>query len=356
MPWFGIGNGFVNLQQWDDSIPNRRRDGTGRHPADFYETAANMPMSPFATLSEPALPAPAATSLTLEHGRQRLRLLPEFGGSIAAWEMRPDGSAAWQHLLRQWKGSSVAPADAYTFACFPLVPWSNRIGGGGFEQAGRLYALRPNRAGEPFPIHGDGWLQSWTIDQTGDDHIALTLTSNGFDGSPYHYRASQRFSMGKDSLTIRLEVTHLGDDPLPYGLGLHPYFPRNAKTTLQMDTTGLWLCGDDPMPVSHTTRYPPSFDYRQPTALDGPLIDHCFTGWDGHAVISYPDRGLRLTLTMRDCNGYALMYRPPDLDFFCLEPITHPIDAFHMPGRPGLQILACGQSMALELVLRFQGV
>ncbi len=308
-----------------------------------------MPVPPIAMPSTFA----SARPLTLEHARQRLQLLPEYGGSIAAWEMRGDDDGAWQHLLRPW---NEAAADAYTFACFPLVPWSNRIGSGGFEQAGRFYAVRPNRAGEPYPIHGDGWLQRWAIEQTGEDRITLALTSNRFDGNPYHYRASQRFVLDDDSLTITLDVTHLGDDVLPYGLGLHPYFPRNAATTLHMPASGLWLCADDPMPVSHTTTFAPTFDYRQPASLDGPLIDHCFTGWNGHALVCYPDRGLTLTLTMRNCNGYALMYRPPGLDFFCLEPITHPIDAFHMPGRPGLQMLACGQSMSLELVLRFQSV
>ena len=321
-----------------------------------------MSVPPLATTAEPPLPMPSTTPLTLEHGRQRLRLLPEHGGSIAAWEMRRDENATWQHLLRPWQqpeahpdaASAPKPADAYTFACFPLVPWSNRISGAGFEQAGRFFTVRSNRVGEAYPIHGDGWLQRWAIDQTGEDRITLTLTSNGFDGNPYHYRASQLFVLGEDSLTITLDVTHLGEEALPYGLGLHPYFPRNAGTTLQMNTTGLWLCGDDPLPVSHTTSFPASFDYCHTALLDGPLIDHCFTGWDGHAVISCPDRALKLALTMRDCNGYALMYRPPGLDFFCLEPITHPIDAFHMSGRPGLRILECGQSMSLELRLQFQ--
>lgn len=310
-----------------------------------------MPMQPSDPSTDALPPLSSPKPLTLEHGRQRLQLLPELGGSIAAWEIRAGDGAAWQHLLRPWDGIA---SDAYTFACFPLVPWSNRISNGGFEQADRFLPVRQNRAGEPYPIHGDGWLQRWAIDRTGEDCITLSLTSDRFDGNPYHYRASQRFVLGEDSLTIGLDVTHLGNDALPYGLGLHPYFLRNAMTTLQMPASGLWLCGDDPMPVSHTTIFPSTFDYRQPASLDGPLIDHCFTGWNGEAVISYPDRGLELALTMRDCNGYALMYRPPGLDFFCLEPISHPIDAFHMPERPGLKVLACGESMSLELVLRFR--
>lgn len=285
--------------------------------------------------------------LTLRHGRQRLQLIPGLGGSVAAWDLLL--GEHWQPLLRPWNGAAT---DAYTYACFPLVPWSNRISAGGFEQDGKSYPIRPNRAGEAYPIHGDGWLQPWQAAQTGDGEITLTLESDKFGGNPYHYRAVQQFSMAEDTLTITLAVTHLGEDRLPYGLGLHPYFRRDAATRLQMQCGGLWLCGDDPLPVSHSQVLPPTFDYRQPAALEGPMIDHCFTGWDGRAMIDYPDQGFSLELATRERSGCLLMYRPPGLDYFCLEPITHPIDAFHMPERTGLRVLNQGDSMTLDLTLR----
>lgn len=82
--------------------------------------------------------------------------------------------------------------------------------------------------------------------------------------------------------------------------------------------------------------------------MEGTYIDNCFTGWDGKSVISYPDRELSITMSMDDCNGYSLLYRPPEFEYFCLEPITHPIDAFHMPGQPGLAILSKGQTLTLR--------
>ena len=33
-----------------------------------------------------------------------------------------------------------------------MLPWSNRISGGGFEHAGRFHPIAPNRGGEPYPI------------------------------------------------------------------------------------------------------------------------------------------------------------------------------------------------------------
>ena len=285
--------------------------------------------------------------LTLQDGQQRLQVLPALGASIATWERQ--STTGWQPLLRPW---NHATTDPYTFACFPLVPWSNRIGSGGFEQDGVFHPVQPNRAGEPYPIHGDAWLQAWDVAHQDDSTLTLQLRSKHFNGNPYHYYAVQRYCLDTDGLMVSLGVTHLGDVPLPYGLGLHPYFFRDGETRLQMQCDGMWLSGDDPMPLAHAQSLPANADYRLPSSLDGPLVDHCFTGWNGQVTIRYPPQGLTLELTMAHCDGYLLMYRPPGLDFFCIEPITHPIDAFHLPNRPGLRVLKKGEAMMLELALR----
>jgi len=286
----------------------------------------------------------SAHSITwLHHAGQRLGLVPSLGGSVAAWQL--EGPQGLIDLWRPWDGKT---ADLYQLASFAMLPWSNRISGGGFTHDGRFHPMQPNRAGEPYPIHGDGWLQAWQVAEREHDRIRLSLTSKNFGSDPYHYRSTQNFRLLPNGLAIDLSVTHLGDGTLPYGLGLHPYFTRNDKTCLLMRTSGLWLSGPDPIPFSHVHTFPPSFDYNSPAPLEGPLIDHCFTGWDGEAVIDYPDRDLTITMSMADCNGYTLFYRPPHEHYFCLEPITHPIDAFHMPGRPGLVFLAKGETLTLR--------
>ncbi|CAN5323203.1 hypothetical protein BH11PSE11_BH11PSE11_28800 [soil metagenome] len=297
--------------------------------------------------AEPLLPPMNTEILTLQNPKQRLQLIPQLGGSIAGWEWNM--GQRWTPLLRAWDGASD---DRYSFACFPLTPWSNRITQGGFEHTGVFHPVKPNRIGEAYPIHGDGWLQAWRVDRHESDSVQLALASRCFDGNPYEYAATQSFTLLPDGMAIDLSVTHLGVASLPYGLGLHPYFLRNDATRLQAKCSGVWLAGADPIPVEHTEWLPRDWDYQEFAPIEGTLIDNCFTGWDGVARIHYPDRGLSITMNMADCNGYSLMYRPPDLDYFCLEPITHPIDAFHLPGRPGLAILEPGQSLSLRTTLR----
>lgn len=289
--------------------------------------------------------------ITMASAQQRLQLAPEYGGAVTAWDW--NGPQGYTPLFRPWDGNS---GDRYTLACFPLVPWSNRITQGGFEHQGRFYPVHANRTDEHFPLHGDGWLQWWKVEEQGADRIKLALDSKHFDGGPYHYRSTQTFQFLPDGLQIDLTVTHQGQGSLPYGLGLHPYFHCTPATRLQFKAEGLWLSGADPIPVEHTTVFPAGWDYNKPAPLEGELIDNCYTGWNGRATVDHPDRGLRVTMVMPDCNGYTLFYRKPGADFFCLEPITHPIDAFHMPEQPGLVFLGHGDSLALRAKFLVSGL
>lgn len=282
-------------------------------------------------------------SVVLESDIQRLQFAPALGGSVVAWECQ--SSREWIPVFRPWNHLSD---DRYGLACFPLVPWSNRITHGGFEQDGIFHPIRTNRKEEPYPIHGDGWLQPWKVIDHTADRLKFMLESSRFDGNPYRYISTQEFILLPNGMSITLDVIHLGDKPLPYGLGLHPYFVRNAETRLRFSATGVWLSGDDPIPTVHTHDFPATWDYNESSLLEGPLIDNCYTGWDGEAVIDYPDRGYSVVMTSADCHGYSLLYRPPNQACFCLEPITHPIDAFHMPGRPGLVSLSAGQTLTLR--------
>ena len=292
----------------------------------------------------------------LHHAGQHLGLVPTLGGSVAAWQI--DVPHARIDLWRSWDG--VTP-DLYQLASFPLVPWSNRISGGGFTHDGQFHAMRPNRAGEPYPIHGDGWLQTWQIAQPAPDTVVMTLESHGFNASPYEYHATQTFRLVEGGLDQQLQVRHLGDKTLPYGLGVHPWFPRTPMTRIRAPVQGVWLSGKDPLPVRHTHDFPPGWDLNNGVKAHGPLIDNGYTGWGGKACITWPERGMQLHAEMPDfehdgaaAQHFCLIYRPPKGPAFCFEPITQPIDAFHLPRRPGLRVLREGMICSLNIRWRVE--
>lgn len=290
----------------------------------------------------------------LRHAGQQLGLLPTLGGGVAAWRLEREPAAL--DLWRPWDGHNP---DLYSLASFAMLPWSNRISGGGFEHAGQFHPMAPNRVGEPYPIHGDGWLQPWALSQPAPDTLVMRLESHRFQGNPYDYHATQSFRLLEGGLDQSVSVTHLGAAPLPYGLGLHPWFPRSASTRLQAAVQGVWLCGADPLPTAHTESFPASWDLNPGLDVNGTLIDNAFTGWSGLGRIDWPEHQLRLDMRVPAIHerglddGYCLLYRPPAGPAFCFEPVTHPIDAFHQPGQPGLRVLHTGESLSLQVQWRF---
>src|SRR5437868_8907735 len=100
-------------------------------------------------------------------GSLRLELSPSIGGSISAFEWLGDGAP--RPILRECHSPSEKVLDA---ACFPLVPFVNRIRGGRFSFREREVRLEPNMAGDPSPLHGQGWLAVWKV-EAADDRRAL---------------------------------------------------------------------------------------------------------------------------------------------------------------------------------------
>jgi aldose 1-epimerase len=314
------------------------------------------------TLREAAHPV-----VWLEHqsnaGKQKLGLVPAMGGSIAAWQLERAGFESFD-LFRPWDGADY-PGDPLRIvrASYPLAPWSNRISGGGFAVGEAFHPVAPNAAGMPYPIHGDAWQQHWQYQQHDATSLDMTLESNHFNGNPHHYRAVQTFKLVDGGMDQSLTVTHLGAQPLPYGLGLHPWLSRNEQTTLQANVGGVWLSHPDCLPKNHTTDFPPSWNVNAGISAVGTLIDNCFTGWDGTACVTWPDQDLQLILSRSRVNAevstysappnYLLVFRKVDGDHFCLEPVSHPVDAFHLPGQPGLQLLEKGESLTLAVSWRF---
>ena len=68
--------------------------------------------------------------------------------------------------------------------------------------------------------------------------------------------------------------------------------------------------------------------------------------------IEQPDLGYALECQASGAD-YFLLYCPPGLGFFCIEPVSHPVNAHHLPGRPGLRLLEQGQSTQLDFTLKY---
>lgn len=293
----------------------------------------------------------------LEAHGQRLCLLPSAGGGVAAWQWLRNGTPL--DIWRPWDGRT---ARMQALASYPLLPWSNRISGGGFEHGGRFHALSPNTPGDPYPIHGDGWLQPWSLIAAGAASAQMQLRSDRFGASPYVYDATQVFELREGGLWQSLTVVNRGDEALPFGLGQHPWFTRTPTCRLSAGVSGVWLARPDKIPTGFTAEFPEGWDLNQGAAVDRIVIDNGFGGWSGEALIEWPEHDLALRMgsevTLPDGSPMrpdCLLYAPAEPAVFCFEPISHPIDAAHLPGQPGWVELRPGEALSLTTRWWFSG-
>ena len=299
----------------------------------------------------------AMTSHRLFNAVQSLTILPQVGGSVARWQwhQNPRTQEPFKQALDLWRWQEGAPPLAVEQASMPMLPWCNRISQGGFQSPQGFHAIEPNTTDSPLPIHGDGFLQSWQVTQHHEQQLTLRLRSHRFQGNPYDYEAIQTFSLLNNGMTQNLRVTHLGEGRLPYGLGQHPWFDATLATQAQASVEGYWPCDTSFLPVGYAQDIPANQNPNPGMPTIGPLINHLYSPWNGVAQVQFPAQGLSLTLkalfTVNGCeaNGYLMIYRPAYDKVFCLEPVTHPVDAFHLDGQPGLHWLSFGEHMALEL-------
>ena len=161
----------------------------------------------------------AENLLELRDERASLVILPDQGGGIARFDALVAGRAAVP-LLKPPPGGAIG--------CELLVPWSNRISGGGFDFDGRFHAVAPNVAGEPFPLHGDGFQKPWRVASQAATAAELVLDDGAI--GPYRYAAHVSYSLHDGALEATLSVENRASIRLPYGLGFHPWLPRHAGT------------------------------------------------------------------------------------------------------------------------------
>lgn len=275
--------------------------------------------------------------IKLAAGDWRATLRPELGGAVTALS---------------WRGVDVlrpAPceaADPLLAACFPLVPYANRIDGGRFVFMGREIRLTPTPEFEPHALHGEGWRRPWAVQAEDGRSAALVLDHDRGDW-PWRWAARQHVGLDEAGLTISLSVTNTDDVPMPAGLGLHPYFVRPDHGRLRVKAEAVWRVDERLIP---TDLAPPGevFDWAEgPRIEDAPFIDNAYDGWTGKAEIV----GSQHTVLITSDASRLHVYAPVGETFICLEPVTHRPDAIHAPGdeSSGLVNLAPGESLALSM-------
>lgn len=280
--------------------------------------------------------------VTLSAGSLELVLSPATGGSIARFTYR-DGERETPIL----RGCDGPPDHVLATGSFPLLPYVNRIRGGEFAFRGKSIRLTPNMAGDPSPLHGQGWLNAWRVVAASADEATLDYEHAPGEW-PWAYLARQQFELDETGLTLTLSCKNLSSDPMPCGLGQHPYFLCSGATRIATRVDHVWTIDEQVLPlerVAATGRYELS-----DRAVCGLGLDHGFGGWGGSATLSDPAWPFQIILSSADADFFQL-YSPKDGGIFVAEPVTHANAALNAPEDQwaglGMRVLSPGNEMAL---------
>ncbi|HEV2853435.1 MAG TPA: aldose 1-epimerase [Thermoanaerobaculia bacterium] len=264
-----------------------------------------------------------------------------------------------------------------------LVPYANRIRGE-LSADGRTARTRilgkpvtlPANAGgrnpgaERYSMHGlilasrvDEMHRETTADQ---DSVRATLHAGDFGGC-WVSATDLEFEnvLTSESFAVTVTARNVGGEPLPMGIGWHPYFTlpsgRREQARLHLPARKRTLVNDydevlptgEVVPVAGTP-----YDFSMPGGrpLESLYLDDCFVdlarSGDGSVVAEVVDPeasyGLRVVATSRQIKAIQV-YAPPQKKFVVLEPQFNWADPFGPQWRSdvdtGMAVLEPGESV-----------
>ena len=248
-----------------------------------------------------------------------------------------------------------------------LFPYPGRIRGTTFHWEGRRYEL-PEGDGRGNAIHGLVLNRSWRIVDRSSNRLVGQFQASVdqprlLASWPADFQITVEYELEGNTLNGTYRINNPSESPLPFGLGLHPYFrlplgsgSDAAACEVRVPVFERWELVD-----MHVTgkRLP----LKEKAALHSGLtfgetaLDDVFTGmeaFDGRCTTSIhdPGSGLRMVMTFGDTFGHCVVYNPPHREAICIEPYTCVPDAFRLSGEgidAGARVLAAGESFEVQV-------
>lgn len=282
----------------------------------------------------------APEAVALDSDAIEVSVLPQYGARLHS--LRVDG----HDLLRTPSDPRRYAEEPFFWGAFVMAPWCNRLTAEPTPFGGRSVDLRANfRDGSA--IHGQVYERAWSVHGEGDFSV-----SGGGDGWPWMYRVGLRLLMPA-ARTVRIEqsLTNMSDEPMPGGLGIHPWFRRPVHVAV--NGAAVHPTNSDNVPAEPVDGH---LDLRRARELEEG-IDGAWTELaEPAAELRWPQLDLRAVMRVTAPQRFIVAARPPHLDAVAIEPQTHA--AFGLArllrgDAGGLTLIEPGEQLQLITELEF---
>ena len=280
----------------------------------------------------------------------QLGILPETGASLSYLKYKGTD------LLRS---CPFDEKEANQSALFPMMPYASFIKDGHFPYFGIVRNVEKNSPFSKYPMHGDIWRSSLKIEDQAEHSVCLSYRHTKDKNFPFSYSAKVEYQLNGNVLKIVETLQNESNLPMPFGMGIHPFFKREANTKIAFEAPKIWFRGDDPI-LGHPYTAPQNLDFKEARPIPANGANLSFGSWNSRATIMYPSKDIAIDILADNTFRHLILYAPKGKDFFCLEPVTNTPDAFNLASLgivgTGIQSLGPKQTVSGKIEFIMKGL
>ena len=248
-----------------------------------------------------------------------------------------------------------------------LFPFPGRIRGDSFSFGGKTYSL-PAGDGIGNAIHGFVLNRPWRLLEQKEDSITGEFQASVDDPEilnhwPADFRITVTYEVRDGKLASYIRVENRDENPLPFGMGTHPYFrlPLGSKGNAQecvitVPAQKVWKL-QDMLPTGETAPASEVGTLSQGMRFADTKFDDVFSELDVisgkcHTSIVDEQAKRRLRMVFSEQFGACVIYNPPHREAICIEPyscIPDPLSLSESGVESGLQILPPGGAWSAQI-------
>jgi aldose 1-epimerase len=270
-----------------------------------------------------------------------ITVLPGAGARLHSLRVRGN------ELLRSPSDIEVYSREPFFWGGYVMAPWCNRVVAGPVVVGNRTISLASN-----FPdgsaIHGQVYDVPWQ--QAGPGTFEI---EHDGDGWPWRYGVAVEYRLDGRRLAITLTLRNLSDEPMPGGVGLHPWFP----TPVQVRIDSALTYGSNNESLAEPIAVTGDLDLRRRQAMPARVDAAWADPGDPPVELWWPAYGLRASLRAPASALCIVAADAPERGAIAVEPQTHAPQGLRrlLNGEPGaLTVLQPGQELVLPITIDFE--
>ncbi|MEJ8825937.1 hypothetical protein WKW80_28560 [Variovorax humicola] len=285
--------------------------------------------------------------IELRLGEACVRVAPELGARITRCSL-PDAKGRSLEVFHPYPEHHTDLLHWGKGGLYPLIPYWGRISNAQLQHGGAAIALCPHPDALPHTLHGTAHQSSWQVEHHQGTRLTLSLDKAPDAHWPWRYEARMSVTLGPRSLHVDIALTNADREPMPGGIGLHPYLRCAASARLKFAARQSWAMTPDFLGIRATPLDAPDASQRAP-AVGSAGFTRAYGGWDGDLLLSDGDSAA-LRITASSALDHLILHRPDNAPYLCIEPVSHTADAFNLATQgiadTGALTLAPGQSLS----------